>query len=398
MSHRKYEAPRHGSLGFLPRKRTRYTQPHIKSWPKDDRSQKPHFTAFLGYKAGMTHVVRDLDKPGSKMHKKEVVDAVTIIECPPMVVVGIVGYAQNVNGLRAFKTLWADHLDESMKRRLIKHYRASKARAIAKGQKDGKKPKVNREAELKKIKRNAVVVRVIAHTQPEKIPSLHRKRAHACEIQINGGTIEAKVDFAYSLFEKKVPVDCVFAQNELIDIVTITKGKGFKGVIRRFGTKKLPRKSHKGLRKVACIGAWHPERVAWTVARAGQMGHFHRIERNKKVFRVGKSMRTEAGQSSGSTEYDLTQKTINPVGGFPNYGLVRDDWIMVRGSVGGPKKGLVAMRKPIVPQPARLASEKVTLKFIDTSSKMGRGRFQTLDEKRKFVGFLKKDLDRKRAK
>src|SRR5262245_28210730 len=39
-----------------------------------------HLTAFAGYKAGMTHIVRDLDRPGSKMHKREVVEAVTIIE------------------------------------------------------------------------------------------------------------------------------------------------------------------------------------------------------------------------------------------------------------------------------------------------------------------------------
>lgn len=42
----------------------------------------------------MTHIVRDVEKPGSKAHKKESAEAVTIIETPPMVVVGIVGYVQ----------------------------------------------------------------------------------------------------------------------------------------------------------------------------------------------------------------------------------------------------------------------------------------------------------------
>jgi large subunit ribosomal protein L3e len=42
----------------------------------------------------MTHIVRDVEKPGSKLHKKEAAEAVTLIECPPMVVVGIVGYVQ----------------------------------------------------------------------------------------------------------------------------------------------------------------------------------------------------------------------------------------------------------------------------------------------------------------
>merc|ERR1711924_575019 len=84
MSHRKFEAPRHGSLGFLPKKRCTKSKGKIKSWPLDDASAKPHFTAFMGYKAGSSHILRDVDKAGSKAHKKEVVEAVTILECPPL--------------------------------------------------------------------------------------------------------------------------------------------------------------------------------------------------------------------------------------------------------------------------------------------------------------------------
>ena len=74
MSHRKFSAPRHGSIGFLPRKRSARHGGKVKVFPKDDPSAAPHLTAFLGYKAGMTHIVRDLDKPGSSMYsffKKE---------------------------------------------------------------------------------------------------------------------------------------------------------------------------------------------------------------------------------------------------------------------------------------------------------------------------------------
>ena len=60
-----HAAPRHGSLGFLPRKRTRKHRGKIRSFPKDDKSKAPHLTAFMGYKAGMTHIVRDVDRPGS---------------------------------------------------------------------------------------------------------------------------------------------------------------------------------------------------------------------------------------------------------------------------------------------------------------------------------------------
>lgn len=32
---------------------------------QDDQKAPVHLTAFLGYKAGMTHIVRDLERPGS---------------------------------------------------------------------------------------------------------------------------------------------------------------------------------------------------------------------------------------------------------------------------------------------------------------------------------------------
>eukprot|EP00792_Barthelona_sp_PAP020_P006682 TRINITY_DN3055_c0_g1_i1.p1 TRINITY_DN3055_c0_g1~~TRINITY_DN3055_c0_g1_i1.p1 ORF type:complete len:70 (+),score=6.16 TRINITY_DN3055_c0_g1_i1:51-260(+) len=61
MSHRKFEAPRHGSLGFLPRKRCRRVRGRVKAFPKDDKAQSCHLTGFIGFKAGMTHVVREMD-------------------------------------------------------------------------------------------------------------------------------------------------------------------------------------------------------------------------------------------------------------------------------------------------------------------------------------------------
>jgi len=104
------------------------------------------------------------------------------------------------------------------------------------------------------------------------------------EIQINGGTSPEKVDFAKSLLEQKIPIDSIFTQDELVDTIAATKGKGYEGVTTRWGTTRLPRKTHKGLRKVACIGAWHPSRVRFSVARAGQNGYHHRTEINKKKF------------------------------------------------------------------------------------------------------------------
>ncbi|KAG1434410.1 hypothetical protein G6F56_014323 [Rhizopus delemar] len=76
----------------------------------------------MGYKAGMTHIVRDLERPGSKMNKKEIVEAVTVIEAPAMVVVGVVGYVETPRGLRSLTTVWAEHLSEEAKRRFYKNW------------------------------------------------------------------------------------------------------------------------------------------------------------------------------------------------------------------------------------------------------------------------------------
>eukprot|EP01128_Nolandella_sp_AFSM9_P008892 TRINITY_DN554_c0_g1_i1.p2 TRINITY_DN554_c0_g1~~TRINITY_DN554_c0_g1_i1.p2 ORF type:complete len:392 (-),score=114.08 TRINITY_DN554_c0_g1_i1:84-1121(-) len=342
-------------------------------------------TAFMGYKAGMTHIVREVDRPGAKLHKKEVVEAVTIIETPPLAVVGLVGYVETPTGLRALATVWAHNLSEEFLRRLYKNWYRAKKKAFtnyAKKYADAK-GKESIAADIKRITDYCSVIRVIAHTQIRKV-NLRQKKAHVMEIQVNGGTVAEKVAFAQNLFEKKVAVSSVFEQDEMIDALAVTKGKGFEGVTTRWGVTRLPRKTHKGLRKVACIGAWHPAAVKFTVPRAGQNGYHHRTEINKKIYRIG-----AAGTNNGSTEFDLTQKSITPMGGFPHYGVVNEDFIMIKGACPGVKKRVITLRKSLLTQTKRSALEKITLKFIDTSSKFGHGRFQTVEEKAKFLGPLK---------
>ncbi|GAA6044195.1 hypothetical protein JCM8097_006808 [Rhodosporidiobolus ruineniae] len=386
MSHRKYEHPRCGSLGFLPRKRAARHRGKAKSFPKDDQKAPVHLTAFLGYKAGMTHVVRDLDRPGSKMHKKEVVEAVTVIETPPMVVVGVVGYVETPRGLRSLTTVWAEHLSDEVKRRFYKNWYRSKKKAFTKYAKkhaeQGAKSSISRE--LERISKYCSVVRVLAHTQIRKT-GLAQKKAHLMEIQVNGGSVADKVEFAKSHFEKTVDIHSIFEQDENIDIIGVTQGHGFEGVTHRWGTKKLPRKTHKGLRKVACIGAWHPSKVMYSVARAGQDGYHHRTELNKKVYRIGKA----EDDGNASTEFDITKKTITPLGGFVRYGVVKNDWVMIKGSCPGVVKRVVTLRKSLIAHSSRRALEKISLKWIDTSSNFGHGRFQTKAEKDAFVGQLK---------
>ncbi|XP_061892261.1 large ribosomal subunit protein uL3-like isoform X1 [Entelurus aequoreus] len=395
MSHRKFHAPRHGHLGFLPRKRSRRHRGRVRSWPKDNPSQPVHLTAFLGYKAGMTHILREVHRAGQKQSKREQVEAVTIIETPPLIVVGVVGYIRTVRGLRPLKTIFAAHLSDECKRRFYKNWHKSKKKAFTKYSKkwqdeSGKKAL---DQDFARMKKYCSAIRVLVHSQMRLLP-IRQKKAHMMEVQLNGGSVPDKVDWAKERLEQAVPVSAVFHQDDMIDVIGVTKGHGFKGVTSRWHTKKLPRKTHKGLRKVACIGAWHPARVAFTIARAGQKGYHHRTEINKKIYRIGKGVHIHEGKvirNNASTNYDTSQKSITPMGGFPHYGDVNNDYVMVKGCVVGTKKRVLTLRKSLHVQTSRKWTEAIELKFIDTTSKFGHGRFQTALEKRAFMGPQKKD-------
>jgi large subunit ribosomal protein L3e len=344
-------------------------------------------TAFMTYKAGMTHIVRDVDRPGSKLHKKEIAEGVTVLETPPMVVVGFVGYVETPRGLRALTSVWAGHLNEECKRRFYKTWNKAKHKAFTKYQKKWSDAAKGSEApmatEINRAKKYCQVIRAICHTQIGKV-KIGQKKAHIKEIQINGGTTEAKVDFVTGLFEREVKISEVFEQSEVVDIIGATRGHGFEGVVTRWGCTRLVRKSHRGLRKVACIGTWHPARVQFQVPRSGQNGFHHRTEINKKIYRIGKALKDDP--NGGMTENDLTEKSITPMGGFPHFGIINEDWVMLKGCVMGPRKRVITMRKSLLPQVSRKATEQISLKFIDTSSKFGHGRFQTNEEKAKFFG------------
>jgi len=142
----------------------------------------------MGYKAGMTHVLRDVSRPGSRLDKKESVEAVTIVETPPMIGIGIVGYVETPRGLRALTTVWAEHLSDEAKRRFYRNWYNSKKKAFTKyvvkfyGA-EGKAKSKDVDQELERIKSHCQVVRLIAHTQIRKV-HLRQKRAHVLEIQV----------------------------------------------------------------------------------------------------------------------------------------------------------------------------------------------------------------------
>merc|ERR1711877_12442 len=192
-------------------KRSKRHRGKPKSFPKDDPSQKVHLTCFMGYKAGMSHIVREMDRPGSKNNKKEVVEAVTIIETPPMIAVGVVGYIETPRGMRALKTVWAEHIGEESKRKAF-------TKSCTKWADDLGKKEI--EKDLNQMKKYCTTIRIIVHTQM-KLLRRRQKKAHIMEVQLNGGSIADKVNWAREHFEKEVSVGQVFAQDEVLDIIGV---------------------------------------------------------------------------------------------------------------------------------------------------------------------------------
>jgi len=341
----------------------------------------------------MTHVLRELTRPGSKAHKKEIVEGVTILETPPMIAVGYVAYQNTVHGLKALGTVWASNLKEEFKRRHTKHWKKS-SRPFTKGKSDEDKEKIKQ-----RMVQHGDVVRLICHTQMmDAMRQFRQKKAHVMEIQVNGGDMQQKVDFCESKLENEIKVQDVFEKDGMMDTIAVTKGRGTEGVITRWGITRLPRKTHRGLRKVACIGAWHPARVSYTVARVGQNGYHHRTETNKKIYMIGTGeLNCKAGEFNAKTSIDLTDKMITPMGGFVRYGEVKHDFVMIKGSCPGLVKRPITLRVPLIPPTNSVAKEEVTLKWIDTSSKFGHGRFQTKKERMDWTGPLKRDLKAQEA-
>lgn len=355
-------------------------------------SVKPHYTAMIGYKAGMTQVVRQVDRVGQKkLYGKEICEAVTYIETPPCVTVGLRGYVETPKGLKCLHTIFAQHLSEPFLRRQYKNWYMASKKAFSNYKKlyESAETKSVIDKQIEAIKTTCSVIKAIVHTQPSKIKAIDMKKAHVYEVVVNGGTIAEKVDFVLSNFEKEYLIDTICKPNEVVDLVGVTTGKGWQGVVKRFGVKRLQHKTRRGCRKVACIGSWNPSRVSTTVPRCGQMGFHHRTTKNVKVY----SILNGSDEKSGSTHFDKTVKNLNPMGGgFKQYGLIRNECLMVKGSVNGPSKRPILIKLPCNGVKKAKLVEPVILKFIDTSSRTGNSRFQTSVEKSAVIGALKKDL------
>ena len=326
MGHRKYSAPRRGSIAFRPRSRAKSLEARIRNWPNLNHD-KPVLMGFAGFKAGGINIMTVDDREKTPNFGKQLLNPSTVIATPPIRIVGIRGYRDGVNGKRVAFDVYSKDLPKELARKRNIRY---KEELLTRAQ--------NSLSSIDDIVATATVLPRVAH--------LSQKRPFVYEIAVSSNDNQNKFEYIKGLFGKEIRVQDVFQLGQTVDVIGITRGKGVEGPITRFGVKRKQHKSRKSVRAVGTLGPISPAVVMYTVARQGQRGFHQRTEYNKRILLMS------------STNKD-NQISINPSGGFKHYGLIKDDYVVLRGSVPGVPKRLVKLRQPIRDTHRRVIEPKV---------------------------------------
>lgn len=326
MGHRKYSAPRRGSMAFYPRVRARSLESRIRTW-SDPKLEKSSLLGFAGYKVTNLNVLSVDDREKTPNYGKNLMNSSTLIATPPLKIIGIRAYAETAYGKNAIFDAFAKDNDKYLSKKASFKY------------KEGKLDEIN--AHIDKIKHVVAIVSSYPATA-----SLSQKKPFVWEIPIGGKDTKTKIDYVVSNFGKQVNIKDVFETGQFIDISAITRGKGIEGPITRFGVKRKQHKSRKSVRALGTLGPISPAVVTYTVPRQGQRGFHQRTEYNKRILIISNS------------EKDNDFK-INPDGGFEHFGMIKYDYIIVKGSVPGVPKRLVKMRFPIRTVGKKIVEPKV---------------------------------------
>ncbi len=320
MGHRRKSQPRRGSIGYLPRGRAKSMEARIRAWPKIS-SEEPKLLAHAGFKAGCVQIVSIDDREKTPNAGKQLVSLGTVLVTPPILVVGVRGYSKDPNGLHAEFDVYA----EDIPKQVSKHITL----------KNKEKALENAEKILGRIKEIFAIVTISPNTV-----GLEQKKPYIFEAAVKGGDIQKQFTFVKDLLGKEVKIDQVFETGSGVDVAAITKGKGWQGVITRMGVKRKQHKSRKSVREVGSLGPISPQNVMYTVPRAGQMGFHQRVEYNKRIMIMSNS--------------DSEDFKINPEGGFKHFGLVKGDYVILKGSVPGTYRRLIKLRSQIRNIPSKI--------------------------------------------
>ncbi len=324
-------SPHKGSLQFWPRKHARRPYPRIRHYAPLTEAK---LAGFAGYKAGMTHIFIADNRPNSMTKGKSVLFPVTIVECPPMRIASIRLYKSSPTGLSVAGEIFSSS-DKGLARKL----------ALPKKENSGG------IAEAEKKIGEYSDVRVNVYTQPH-LAGIGKRRPEIFELAVGGKSTEEKFGYAKSMLGKDIPVNEVFREGQQIDIFAVSKGKGTQGPVKRFGVSLRRHKSEKGRRGPANVGSWTGNR-SWPVAHAGRMGFHNRLEKNKWLLKIGNK-----------------PEEVNVKGGFISYGLVKSNYILLKGSIPGATKRLVRLVNAFHPN-HRITAQAPSIDLISLKSPQG---------------------------
>ncbi|KAG2474718.1 MAG: 50S ribosomal protein L3 [Nitrosopumilales archaeon] len=325
MGHRRKSQPRRGSLAYLPRGRAKSMESRIRAWPEIS-SEDPKLLAYAGFKAGCVQIVSIDDHEKTPNTGKQLVSLGTVIVTPPIVVLGIRGYSKDNSGHHAEFDLYSEEIPKE----IVKHITL----------KNNEKALEKAEKILPKIKEIFAIVAVSPHTV-----GLDQKTPYIFEVAVKGGNIQKQFAFVKELLGKEVKIDQVFETGTSVDVSAITKGKGWQGVITRMGVKRKQHKSRKTVREVGTLGPISPQNVMYTVPRAGQHGFHQRMEYNKRIMIIS---------NTKNNDYK-----INPSGGYKHFGVVKGDYIILKGSVPGTYRRLIKLRSQIRNIPSKIVKPNI---------------------------------------
>ncbi|MDG6907537.1 MAG: 50S ribosomal protein L3 [Nitrososphaerota archaeon] len=331
MGHRKHSTPRRGSLAFAPRARHHTLIPRVRNWTERG-IEKPTLAAFPVFKVGMIHVVTLDDREKTPNFGKPMFNPATLLSAPSLSVYGLRAYGRYRGIDFAYTDVFAGNMPEEARKRISNSIGGKDAKPTL----DSGLKKV--EELLPKIDRFAALVGV---TPAET--GLSNTIPQVQEVGITGGDVKSQFEYLKGILGKTIKASDYFKPGSFVDTIAITKGKGFEGVITRFGVKRKQHKSRKTVREVGVISPWHPATVMYTVPRAGQMGFHQRMDKNKRILVVANAQ----------------QVPITPRGGFPHFGDVRGEYLIVRGSVPGPIKRLIDLRLPLYPRKQKVQAPKI---------------------------------------
>ena len=327
-------------MAFSPRKRANRPFGHVKSWPTTDASEV-RVQGFAGWKAGMTHILaRDLN-PRSTSAGQEIRVPVTVVECPKMRILGVRGYEMTPYGIQARGEVWADG------EKIAEAFSELFKRVPERKEHDAAKHMTNlQHADL-------CEVRLIVATQPHTLSSVPSNVPDVMEMGLTGGTMDDQLNWANERLGEEYSFADAFEEGTMTDIVAITKGYGWQGVIKRFGGKLQSHKNSKKRRQHGNMGAFGDGYVRKTIRQGGQTGYHQRTEYNKRILRVA----------------NPEDHSITPAGGFLHYGEIKSDYILVKGSVPGPAKRLIRFRDATRGSDKTLHDYEIT--YVSTASKPG---------------------------